>query len=91
MMDTKTTTYRQIQTLLRELSLDELIAIQDFVQVLINSERHAASYDAEHDPFLTGEGLFYGPADLSDRTEELLYDDERHSAYQPQETDELTS
>ena len=76
-----TRVYREIQTRLNELTDEELVNMRKYIQVLIETREHLAQYDPENDPILTGEGLFYGPVDLSERVEEILYGED----YPPRE------
>jgi hypothetical protein len=87
-MDTYSALFRELQDKIRQLSDDELRQMRDFLAVEIAGRDHMSRYDPAHDPVLTGEGLVDDRVDLADRTEELLYGDEPHSAahtetYQP--------
>lgn len=65
--------YYEILERVDELSDEELSALSSYVKEMIAAREHMARYDPAKDPTVTGEGLFEGPPDLSERVEEILY------------------
>lgn len=79
-------TYYQIATLIDELPEEELAVLMSLVKSRIDAIEHMATYDPAKDPVLTGEDLFEGPGDLSERVEELLYGED-----EPEQEDKQVS
>lgn len=73
-------TYYRIADLLDELPEEEFNALLRLVQSRIDAIEHMKRYDPAKDPVLTGEDLFDGPGDLSERVEEILYGTEDEPA-----------
>lgn len=69
-------TYYQIADLLEHLPEDELSLLLVLVKTRMDSIEHMKHYDPSKDPLQTGQGLFEGPDDLSERVEEMLYGDD---------------
>ena len=70
-------TYFEIAELIDTLPEDELRVLLTLVKNRIDAIEYMANYDPEKDPMLTGEDLFEGPGDLSERVEEILFGDEK--------------
>jgi hypothetical protein len=68
--------YTQIIGQVNELTDNELIDLSKYVQEMIAVRQHMANYDPAKDPILTGEGLFDGPPDLSERVKEIVRRDD---------------
>jgi hypothetical protein len=69
MMDKYYTLLRQID----ELGDQELDDLFKYVRTLLQARERMAKYDLENDTAVTGEGLFEGPSDLSEKVEDILY------------------
>jgi len=65
--------YDELLKQVDELGDEELVALSKYVKEMIAAREHMANYDPAKDPTVTGEGLFEGPPDLSERVEEILY------------------
>ena len=70
-------TYFEVVDMIDTLPEDELRVLLTLVRSRIEAIEHMAKYDPEKEPMLTGEDLFDGPGDLSERVEEILYGDEK--------------
>jgi hypothetical protein len=69
----RTNQYYELLQQVDELSDEELVALLGYVKEMIGAREQMARYDPAKDPTITGEGLFDGPPDLSERVEEILY------------------
>ena len=68
--------YYKIADLLDELPEGEFAVLLSLVRDRMEAIEQMKSYDPAKDPMLTGEGLFEGSDDLSERVEEILYGEE---------------
>jgi hypothetical protein len=69
----RTESYRKMLRQIDDLSDEELADLLSYLREIITTREHMAKYDPAKDSILTGEGLFKGPPDLSERVEEILY------------------